>query len=143
MLRRLLAVVLVVSAWTPTLTYELPRWSPPSRLTCLRTTPRAIAMAYTPPPSPEEKAKAAAALEAAEKKLEQLNEIDPKGAPTSWADLGLPAEPVAGPEVPAALQVAPLVLGAVSIILFILNGIGAFGDGPDLDALVEEWSKIE
>ena len=63
-------------------------------------------------------------------------------APTSWADMGLPVEPPPPPAVPGFVSAAPLVVGAFSVILFRLNAIGLFGEGPDLDALVEEWSKL-
>ena len=40
------------------------------------------------------------------------------------------------------LSVAPLVLGVFSVVLFVLNALGIFGEGPDLDALVEDWSEL-
>ena len=85
-------------------------------------------------------ASGAAALRAAEDKLEELNKVEK--APTSWADMGLPAEPIPQPEIPQLLQVAPLAIGAFSVLLFLLNTVGLFGEGPDLDALAEEWSKL-
>ena len=96
-------------------------------------------------PREEEMAKkeaAMAALQAASDKLEELNSVEAKSAPTSWADLGLPPEPDNGPEVPAFLSVAPAVIGGFSVLLFLLNSVGLFGEGPDLDALAEEWSKL-
>ena len=89
------------------------------------------------------KAEAKAAIEKAEEKLETLNEVGGRsGSPSSWADLGLPTEPVPEVEIPAILQFAPAVLGVFSVLLFLLNGVGLFGEGPDLDALAEEWSKL-
>lgn len=94
-------------------------------------------------PREEELAKkesAAAALRAAEDKLEELNAVEK--APASWADLGLPPEAPPPPAIPAWLSVAPAVIGGFSVLLFTLNALGLFGDGPDIDALVEEWSKV-
>ena len=76
----------------------------------------------------------------AEDKLEELNAIEK--APASWADLGLPPEAPPPPAIPAFLSVAPAVVGGFSVLLYILNAVGLFGEGPDLDALVEEWSKV-
>jgi len=81
------------------------------------------------------------ALEAANAKLEALNEVGK--APTSWADLGLPSKPPEPPAVPAFVSAAPLVLGGFSVLLFALNAVGLFGDGPDLDKLVDEWAQLE
>ena len=69
--------------------------------------------------------------------------LEARKAPTSWADLGLPPVPEQDPAVPAFLSAAPIVLGVFSVFLFLLNAVGLFGEGPDLDALVEEWSKVE
>ena len=88
-----------------------------------------------------DKAAAAAALERANEKLEQLNKVE-KLAPKSWADLGVPAEAEPDNPMMGAVSVAPLIVGAFSVGLFLLNTVGAFGEGPDLDALVEEWSKL-
>ena len=92
----------------------------------------------------EEEAKAATqrALEAANAKREAINEVPGQKAPTSWADAGLPPEAPPPPAVPAFVSAAPLVVGGFSVLLFTLNAVGAFGEGPDLDALVEEWSKL-
>jgi hypothetical protein len=91
--------------------------------------------------SEDSKRAAEYALRKAEEKLEELNKVDGK-APSSWADLGLPPEAEPAPAIPQLLQVAPLVLGGFSVLLFLLNAVGLFGDGPDLDALVEEWSNL-
>jgi hypothetical protein len=64
------------------------------------------------------------------------------GQAKSWADLGLPAKGPEEPAVPAFVSYAPLVVGGFSLTLFLLNAVGLFGDGPDLDALVEEWSQL-
>lgn len=88
-----------------------------------------------------DKAAAKAALERANEKLEELNKVE-KLAPTSWADLGVPPEKEQDDPMMGAISVAPLVVGAFSLGLFLLNAVGAFGEGPDLDALVEEWSKL-
>ena len=88
------------------------------------------------PPSPPERT-AAEALEAANAKLEELNEVGK--APRSWADLGLPPEPDATPEVPAFLTIAPAVLGVLSVSLLLLNNAGLFGEGPDLDQWAEQF----
>ena len=88
-----------------------------------------------------DKAAAKAALERANEKLEELNKVE-KLAPTSWADLGVPPEKEQDDPMMGAISVAPLVVGAFSLRLFLLNAVGAFGEGPDLDALVEEWSKL-
>ena len=90
-----------------------------------------------PPPKNAQEA----ALRAAEKKLEELNQPGSK-APTSWADMGLPEEAPPEPEIPALLAQAPLVLGGFSVLLFLLNGVGLFGEGPDIDKLAEEWSNL-
>lgn len=89
-----------------------------------------------------DKAAAEAALEAANAKLEELNKVE-KLAPKSWADLGVPPEPEPENPLSGALSIAPLVLGALSVGLFLLNNLGTFGEGPDLDALVEEWSRTD
>ena len=83
----------------------------------------------------------AAALSKANDKLDDLNTVE-KLAPTSWADMGLPMEADRGPPVPAYVTQAPLVVGGFAFGLFVLNAIGIFGEGPDLDALVDEWSKL-
>lgn len=88
-----------------------------------------------------DKAAAAAALERANKKLEELNKVE-KLAPTSWADLGVPPEPEPENPLNGILGVAPLVLLFFSVATYLLNQSGAFGEGPDVDALVEEWSKL-
>ena len=93
----------------------------------------------TPQEEADAKAAVRAALEAAENKLEGLNEV---GQAKSWADLGLPAKGPEEPAVPAFVSYAPLVVGGFSLTLFLLNAVGLFGDGPDLDALVEEWSQL-
>ena len=87
-----------------------------------------------------QRASAKEALRAAEDKLEALNAVEK--APTSWADAGLPPEPPPPPAVPAFVSLAPLVVGGFSLTLFLLNGIGLFGEGPDLDKLAEEWSNL-
>ena len=94
-------------------------------------------------PAEEAAAKKAAqeALERANAKLEELNQVE-KLAPTSWADLGVPKEAEPDDANMQMLSVAPLVVGAFSATLFTLNLFGLFGDGPDLDALVDEWSKL-
>ena len=33
-------------------------------------------------------------------------------------------------------------VGVFALLLFVLNTFGLFGEGPDLDALAEEWSKV-
>lgn len=88
----------------------------------------------------DRKAAIQASLDAANNKLEEINEV--QKAPTSWADMGLPKEPERAPEVPFFVSIAPLVVGGFSVLLFLLNAVGVFGDGPDLDALVEEWSNL-
>lgn len=103
---------------------------------------RSVVFALEGEPTPAPKS-AREALEAAEAKLEELNKVDDKSAPASWADLGLPSTPQTEyPTVPAFLQQAPLVIGVFSVLLFGLNQAGLFGEGPDLDALAEEWSKM-
>ena len=138
----MMASVLLLLSISPLLAYQPP----------LVARPRASALRRTMPPllqqSPYEKeqarkAEAKAAIEKAEEKLETLNEVGGRsGSPSSWADLGLPTEPVPEVEIPAILQFAPAVLGVFSVLLFLLNGVGLFGEGPDLDALAEEWSKL-
>ena len=76
-------------------------------------------------------ASASDALEAANAKLEELNAVDK--APSSWADLGLPQSTVPEPEIPAFLNIAPAVLGVLSVTSLLLNNAGVFGEGPDLD----------
>ena len=49
-------------------------------------------------------------------------------------------EPLAQPAVPSWLSIAPPVIGSISLILFVLNSQGVFGEGPDLDALAA-WSS--
>ena len=121
------------------------KWAP-CPLLATRGAPRAVLIASEggPPMSRADElaAKEASrqALEAANAKLEALNEVGK--APTSWADLGLPSKPPEPPAVPAILSAAPLVLGGFSVLLFTLNALGLFGDGPDLDKLVEEWSQL-
>ena len=108
-----------------------------------------FAASRPPPPPPrltleqqrQQKEATKAALERAANKLEELNEV-PGEAPKSWADLGLPPPPPPEPLINPLLSVAPLFLGAFSVGLFLLNQIGAFGDGSDIEALVEEWSKL-
>ena len=90
--------------------------------------PRAVAVACTSK-TPEE------ALKEAELKLEQLQETNE--APKSFADLGLPPEAEAPPAVPAVLSYAPPALIAFSLFLVVLNNLGTFGSGPDVDALLE------
>ena len=124
-------------AWQP---HAMPR--APHRLDATRAV-QVFASERERPLSREEalaaKDAAKAALEAADAKLEKLNEV---GKAKSWGDMGLPPEPVAPPAVPAFVSAAPLVVGGFSVLLFTLNAVGLFGDGPDLDALVEEWSKL-
>jgi hypothetical protein len=116
-------------------------WQSPQRcapLRCASVVCRDKPLSYA-----EQQAKAAEVkrvLEAANAKLESLNEVEK--APASWADLGLPDKGPAPPAVSPLVSAAPLVVGAFSVLLFLLNAVGLFGDGPDLDALVEEWSKL-
>jgi hypothetical protein len=107
----------------------------------LPATPRQSVRCVRMQQSEDSKRAAEYALRKAEEKLEELNKVDGK-APSSWADLGLPPEAEPAPAIPQLLQVAPLVLGGFSVLLFLLNAVGLFGDGPDLDALVEEWSNL-
>jgi hypothetical protein len=76
-------------------------------------------------------------LQRAEEKLEKLQETNE--APSSWADLGTPPEPVEPPAVPAALTYVPLFIGLFSVITFALNAIGVFGEGPDVEAWVASF----
>jgi hypothetical protein len=64
-------------------------------------------------------------------------------APKSWADLGLPPEAPEPPAISPLLSVAPVLLGVFSVGLYLLNQAGLFGDGPDVEALVEEWSNLK
>ena len=91
----------------------------------------------TPSPPPERSAQEL--LDAANEKLEKLNEVDQ--APKSWADLGLPPKPPQEPAIPAALSILPPVLGGTSVLMLLLNKYGVFGEGPDLDALAESLSQ--
>ena len=50
-------------------------------------------------------------------------------------------EPLPEVAVPGWLSIAPPAIGAISILLFVLNLYGVFGEGPDLDALANEWSS--
>eukprot|EP00965_Chrysotila_dentata_P203035 6181478-Pleurochrysis_carterae.AAC.4 len=63
-------------------------------------------------------------------------------APASWADLGNPKKVQEPASVDPLLSALPLVAGAFALVLFVLNAFGLFGEGPDLDALAEEWSKL-
>jgi hypothetical protein len=125
-------------------------WQPQPRLTLWPAQSRALARMQpavmqerrkTLAEQQADKAAAKAALERANEKLEELNKVE-KLAPTSWADLGVPPEKEQDNPMMGAISVAPLVVGAFSLGLYLLNGFGAFGEGPDLDALVEEWSKL-
>ena len=87
-------------------------------------------------PEPARKQSVEEALAAAEERLE--------AAPSNYkslGDLGNPVKPVEPPAVPAVLSAAPLVVGAFSVLLFVLNAFGLFGDGPGLDELAREWSQ--
>ena len=53
-----------------------------------------------------------------------------------------PPPPLPEVVVPGWLAVAPPVIFAFSIALAVLNSVGAFGEGPDLDALAGEWSRM-
>ena len=57
--------------------------------------------------------------------------------PTTYASLGERKEAQEAPSVPGWLQVAPALLGISSVIIFILNSGGLFGEGPDLDGPVD------
>ena len=87
-----------------------------------------------PKKTPEE------ALQEAALKLEKLQETNE--APKSFADLGLKPEVPDQPEVPGFITAAPPVLIAFSAALVVLNNLGTFGDGPDLDAFVE-WANSQ
>ena len=135
----LIALLAASSAWQPAL-HAASRTSLAGlalRSTCVQLNDR-----LTPQQKKAEQERRQALIEAANSKLEQLNEVE-KLAPTSWADLGVPKEAEPDLGVSSLLSTAPLVLGVFSIGLFLLNSFGAFGEGPDLDALVEEWSKLE
>ena len=122
--------------------WQLPQLAPPSRAAgALRSRELVAQERLTPAQEAERKARARAALEAADDKLESLNQVE-KMAPTSWADLGIPLEKDDAPVVPAFVSQAPLFVGGFSVMLFLLNSFGLFGEGPDLDALAEEWSKM-
>ena len=81
--------------------------------------------------SPEE------ALAEAAAKLEQLEERFE--APKSYADLGLKSEVPEPPQVPGFITAAPPILIAFAGVLVVLNNLGTFGEGPDLDAFVQ-WA---
>ena len=83
-----------------------------------------------------------------------LAELKRSGDPARAAVVGGLAEPLEPPPqpefmleqppgvaVPGWLSTAPLLIGAFSITLFVLNTYGVFGEGPDLDALADGWSK--
>ena len=82
-----------------------------------------------------------AAIKRADEATERVWGNDPN-TPVSYASLGenKPAKDV--PSVPFALQVAPAVLGIFSVIVFILNSGGLFGDGPDLDQLTADIEAL-
>jgi len=88
-----------------------------------------------PPPPPPVPKTVRDALDAAEKRLAE--------APYSWADLANPRKEPEPPEVPALLSLAPAILGVFSVILFVLNTFGVFGEGPDLDKLAEDIANIQ
>ena len=69
------------------------------------------------------------ALDAADAKLDALE------APTSWAALGEKPKVADAPAVPKLLEQAPIFLGVFALLLFVLNAIGVFGSGPELEAL--------
>lgn len=82
-----------------------------------------------------------AALDRANDKLDSLNQVE-KLAPTSWGDAGLPLEAPPDVGVPGWLTTLPNVIAVFALGLFLLNQLGIFGEGPDIDALAEEWSKL-
>ena len=137
----MLASALLVAT---TLAWQPPAMLPATRHREARRSISIVAAARDPPKSfAQQKAEAEESrriLEAAEDKLDALNEVGK--APTSWADAGLPPEAPAPPAVPAFVSAAPLVVGGFSLLLFTLNAVGLFGEGPDLDALVEELSNM-
>jgi len=91
-----------------------------------------VVAAEQPAKTPQE------ALKDAEAKLEMLQESNE--APKSYADLGLKPEVPEPPAVPAFVTAAPPVLIAFSAALVLLNNFGAFGEGPDMDAIIE-WAN--
>ena len=72
------------------------------------------------------------ALAAADAKLDALAETDNMLRAKSMAELGSPPPaPDSAPELGGALAAAPNILGAIAVGLFLLNGVGVFGDGGD------------
>lgn len=96
-----------------------------------------------PAPSPARKLTPQEAIAAAEEKL--------ANAPSTfnnWTESEQPP-PVSGPLSADQLDLinkAPLVLGGLSLALFVFNTIGLFGEGPDLDQLADDlvaWSYAQ
>ena len=72
------------------------------------------------------------ALAAADAKLDALAETDNMLRAKSMAELGSPPPaPDSAPELGGALAAAPNILGAIAVGLFLLNGVGVFGDRGD------------
>ena len=94
----------------------------------------------SPPPPPDSSSSAQEALEAAEAKLEALNEVG--AAPKSWGDLGNPQAPPTQVEVPAFLSWLPGVLGGGAFITLLLNQFGVFGSGPTVEELNEFAERL-
>ena len=101
-------------------------------------TVKEIAVAASKPTDEPRRAKAAR-VDAA------LAELARTGDPASAAAVGgfassssleHPAEEFAEDAVPVWLSVAPPVVGGFSVVLFVLNTFGIFGEGPDLSTLV-------
>ena len=97
----------------------------------------------SPPPPPARTLTPQEAIAAAEEKL-----ANAPSAFNSWREKE-PEPAVSGPLTPDQLDLinqAPLFLGGLSLVLFLFNAIGAFGEGPDLDKLaadLEDWANAQ
>ena len=97
----------------------------------------------SPPPPPARTLTPQEAIAAAEEKL-----ANAPSSFNSWREKE-PEPAVSGPLTPDQLDLinqAPLFLGGLSLVLFLFNAIGAFGEGPDLDKLaadLEDWANAQ
>ena len=93
----------------------------------------------------DETVKAAATAAREERVDAALAELARGGDQAAAAEAGGFTEPFVPPVepiyVPGWLSVAPPAIGAISILLFVLNSFGIFGEGPDLDALAAQLSS--
>ena len=97
----------------------------------------------SPPPPPARTLTPQEAIAAAEEKL-----ANAPSSFNSWREKE-PEPAVSGPLTPDQLDLvnqAPLFLGGLSLLLFLFNAVGAFGEGPDLDKLaadLEDWANAQ